>query len=41
MIGSKSDGDDDADSSLSADPMRGLLLAGEVMVALMLYGRHP
>ena len=35
MIGSKSDGDADDDSSLSADPMRGLLLAGEVMVALI------
>ena len=35
VIGSKSDGYDDADSSLSADPMRGLLLAGEVMVALI------
>ena len=35
MIGSKSDDDDDDNSSLSADPMRGLLLAGEVMVALI------
>eukprot|EP00984_Skeletonema_dohrnii_P030496 scaffold22001_cov151-Skeletonema_dohrnii-CCMP3373.AAC.17 len=34
VIGSKSDDDDDADSSLSADPMRGLLLACEVMMAL-------